>query len=82
MKKGCLVCERIKLFRAKYGMCANHALSGEIFYRKSRMTGSENYYPTLAKIQCILSLQIINQLNPFKKYFNIYFCKSLSFLNI
>ena len=30
-------------------MCANHALSGEIFYRKSRMTRSENYYPTLLK---------------------------------
>ena len=28
-------------------MCANHAILGEIFYRKSRMTRSENYYPTL-----------------------------------
>ena len=25
----------------------NNALSGELFYRKSRMTRSENYYPTL-----------------------------------
>ena len=40
-------CAQVTLFRAKYGMCANHALSGEIFYRKSRMTRSENYYPTL-----------------------------------
>ena len=34
----------------KNGMCANHAISGEIFYRKSRMTRSENYYPTLSSL--------------------------------
>ena len=44
-----IVCVRIMRFRAKYGMCANHALSGEISYRKSRMTRSENYYPTLGE---------------------------------
>ena len=32
-------------------MWANHALSGEIIYRKSRMTRSENYYPTLVKVR-------------------------------
>ena len=42
-----MVCVQITLFRTKYGMCVNPALSGEIFYRKSRMTQSENYYPTL-----------------------------------
>ena len=42
-----MLCARITLFWAKHGMCENHALSGEISYRKSRMTRSENYYPTL-----------------------------------
>ena len=28
-------------------LCVNRAISSEIFYRKSRMTRSENYYPTL-----------------------------------
>ena len=46
-EKGCLNCVQITLFRAKFGMCANHALSSKIFYWKSRMTRSENYYPTL-----------------------------------
>ena len=32
MKKGCIVCVSITLFWAKYAMCANHALSGELLY--------------------------------------------------
>ena len=32
MKKCCLVYAWITLFRTKYGMCANHALLGEIWY--------------------------------------------------
>ena len=40
MKKGYLVCARLKLFWAKYGMSANHALLGEIWYvRESRSLG-------------------------------------------
>ena len=61
-----MVCGRITLFWVKHGMCANHALSGEISYRKSRMKRSENYYPTLTQaasanyynIQTKMSLQI------------------------
>ena len=76
-KKGHLVCARIKLFRAKcgmyanhalsgkYGMYANHALSGEILYRKSRMTRSENYYPTLYRtnVHKLCSASSAKQLN-------------------
>ena len=58
MKKGYLVSVRITLFQAKYDMCTNHALSGEIFYRKATMTRSENYYPTLKLTSVDISIQV------------------------
>ena len=40
MKRGSLVSARIMLFQAEYGICANHALLGEIWYvRESRSFG-------------------------------------------
>ena len=77
MKKGCLVCAQITLFRAKFGMCANHALSGKIWYvHKSRSFG-EIFY--VRESRCFGRNTVCTRIMLFRAKYGMYVRESRSF---